>query len=162
MADENSCATSFLLYPSIFLILFFSSFNHHFHFYPFSYDVSNNQTKISRGNDSQLILISPTSSPALDFHNGSFVTNGVSWHRYILIYSHSFWWVFSFLNCLITLYVNRSKRRAQLRFWKKGWLRQERRYDRHLGFGGLLRTGRRRRVMFPRDLFTETLTRFIS
>ncbi|XVF35621.1 hypothetical protein REPUB_Repub18cG0161800 [Reevesia pubescens] len=70
-----SCTIPFLLYPIIFLILFFSTINHRFHLYPFSNDISN-QTKISRENYPE-ILKSPAPSPALDFHNGSFVSSGV-------------------------------------------------------------------------------------
>ncbi|XWS72696.1 hypothetical protein CRYUN_Cryun02cG0062900 [Craigia yunnanensis] len=37
--------------------------------------------------------------------------------------------------------------KSQIEILEEGLARQERLYDRHLGFGGLLRTGRR--VMFP-------------
>jgi xylogalacturonan beta-1,3-xylosyltransferase len=67
---DLSCTPPFLLYPSVFLILFFSFINHHFHFFfaPPLFSLSIN----TQGSDENpQVSLSQIPSPTRDFYNGS-------------------------------------------------------------------------------------------
>ncbi|XP_020536418.1 probable glycosyltransferase At5g11130 [Jatropha curcas] len=66
MADF-SCATPFILFPSIFLLLFFSTIDRQYHLTShFSLSSLSNHTKIPNDNESPQLTISPIPSLALD------------------------------------------------------------------------------------------------